>query len=95
MNESYEYFPENFREELISRIKARKDVRNKDALDIVKRTNGCESWLLANGGESWVSVVRDKVKRKADIVEVFKCPFPVVEKITKEVSELYEGKFKT
>ncbi len=70
-------------------------MKNKDALDIVKRTSGCEAWLLANGGESWVSVVRDKVKRKADIVEVFNCPFPVVEKITKEVAELFEGKFKT
>jgi hypothetical protein len=86
LNESYEYFPEAFKEELVKRVKARQNVKNKDALDIVKRTSGCESWLLANGGESWVSVVREKVKRKGDIVEVFKCPFAVVEKITKEVA---------
>mgnify|MGYP000864521844 FL=1 len=67
----------------MQRIKARTNVTNKDALEIVKRTSGCEAWLLANGGESWVSVVRDKVKRRSDIIEVFKCPFAVVEKITR------------
>jgi hypothetical protein len=24
----------------------------------VKRTGGCEEWLLQNGGEGWVEVVR-------------------------------------
>lgn len=41
LNECYEYFPEKFKEELVSRIKARQNVKNKDALDIVKRTAGC------------------------------------------------------
>ena len=41
---------------------------NKDALDVIKRTNGCEKWLLENGGESWVSVVKEKTKRKEFII---------------------------
>ncbi len=62
----------------MKKIKAKDNVKIKDALEIVKRTPGCESWLLANGGEGWVSMVREKTKRKAEISEVFKCPFPVV-----------------
>ena len=71
---------------MIAKIKSKQSVKNKDALEIIKKTDGCESWLLANGGESWVSVVEKKIKRKNDINEVFNCPFPVVEKITREVS---------
>ena len=41
-----------------------------------------------------MAVVKEKIKRKADIVEVFKSPFAVVEKITKEVADLYECKFR-
>ena len=78
----------------MARIKKKKNVKNKDALEIVKRSPDCEKWLLDNGGDSWVSVIRDKMKRKADILQVFECEFPVVEKITKEVSEIYEGKFR-
>ena len=58
LNECYEYFPEAFKEELVTKINSKQNIKNKDALDIVKRTVGCEAWLLANGGESWVSVVR-------------------------------------
>ncbi len=39
--------------------------------------------------------MREKTKRKADIAQVFNHDFKVVKKITKEISDLYEGKFKT
>ena len=70
----------------MQKIKQRTNVTNKDALDIIKRTVGCENWLLNNGGESWVSVVKEKTKKRDLIIEVFNHPFAVVEKITKEVS---------
>jgi hypothetical protein len=73
----------------VVKIKQRTNVTNKDALDIIKRTSGCETWLLNNGGESWVSVVKDKTKKRDLIIEVFTHPFAVVEKITKEVAEIY------
>jgi len=41
LNDCYEYFPEEFKEELVTRIKAKQNVKNKDALEIVKRTVGC------------------------------------------------------
>ena len=50
---------------------------------------------MTNGGESWVSVVKEKTKKKDLILEVFKHSFEVVEKITREVAELYECKFKS
>ena len=39
--------------------------------------------------------MREKTKRKSDIAIVFNQEFKVVRKITKEITELYEGKFKT
>ena len=30
----------------------------------MKQISGCEEWLLKNGGECWVEVVREKTKRK-------------------------------
>lgn len=39
--------------------------------------------------------MKEKTKRKADIALVFNQDFRVVKKITKEISDLYEGKFKT
>ena len=42
-----------------------------------------------------MAVVKEKPKRKSDILEVFSSPFPVVDKITREISELYECKFKS
>ena len=70
----------------MQKIKQRTNVANKDALDIIKRTAACEGWLLNNGGDSWVSVVKEKTKKRDLIIEVFNYPFAVVEKITKEVS---------
>ena len=78
----YDYLPETFREKIVARIQERKEVRWKEALELVKRTDDCEEWLLANGGEGWVSVVRDKHKRRHLINQVFEQEFPVVEKIT-------------
>ena len=52
----------------------------------MKQTNGCEEWLLKNGGECWVEVVKEKTKRKADIAQVFNHGFKVVWKITNEIS---------
>ena len=79
----------------MKRIKAKKNVNNEDALNIMKKTLNCEKWLLENGGESWVEVVKEKAKRKADIVEVFKQPFPVVFKITSEIHGIYETRFRS
>ena len=53
-SELFDYFPEEFQANLVRKIKERKNVKNTDALNIVKKTVGCESWLLQNGGESWV-----------------------------------------
>lgn len=64
-------------------------------MNIIKQIQGCEEWLLKNGGECWVEVVREKTKRKTDIEKVFNHEFKVVKKITKEILDLYEGKFKT
>jgi hypothetical protein len=50
VSESFEEFPEEFQEEVVTRIKARKNVTNEDALNIIKKTINCESWLLSNGG---------------------------------------------
>lgn len=66
----------------MAKIKERNNVSNPDALSIIKKTPNCENWLLQNGGEGWVEVVKDKQKKKASIAEVFKHPFPVVFKIT-------------
>ena len=68
LNEFYEHLPDDFKDKLIAKIKQRSNVVNKDALDVIKRTNGCEKWLLENGGESWVSVVKEKTKRKEFII---------------------------
>ena len=82
VSDSFDDFPEDFQEEMVKKIKAKKNVTNEDALNIIKKTINCEKWLLENGGESWVEVVKEKSKRKSDIIEVFKQPFPVVFKIT-------------
>ena len=44
---------------------------NPDALNIIKKTEDCEDWLLKNGGECWVEVSRDKMKRNIDFKKVF------------------------
>ncbi|CAM6004303.1 unnamed protein product [Sphagnum balticum] len=62
---------------------------------MVRRAGGCETWLLKNGGEGWVAVVKDKQKRKSDIAEALASPFPVLEKVAKDVTDLYDCKFKT
>ena len=41
LNDCYEYFPENFKEELVTRIKKKSNVKNKEALEIVKRSPDC------------------------------------------------------
>lgn len=58
VNDSFDYFPDDFKNKMVERIKQKTDVTNKDALDIIKRVPECENWLLQNGGESWVSVVK-------------------------------------
>lgn len=42
----------------------------------------------------WVEVIRMKKMRTDDIAEVFKQPFPVVLKITEEISKCYDGRLK-
>jgi hypothetical protein len=95
VSEVFEYFPKEFQAEVVNKIKEKDNVTNKEALNIMKQIAGCEEWLLKNGGECWVEVVKEKTKRKADIAQVFNHDFKVVKKITKEIAELFEGKFKT
>lgn len=83
VNDFFEYLPESICQKIESKIKERTNITNPDALEIIKKTANCEAWLLDNGGECWVEVVKDRHKKKALIVEVFKRPFPVVFKITK------------
>ena len=71
---------------MVNKIKEKDNVANKEALNIIKQTPGCEEWLLKNGGECWVEVMREKAKRKTDIAQVFNHDFKVVRKITKEIS---------
>lgn len=35
---------------MIKKIKERENVTNQDALNIIKKTEDCEEWLLKNGG---------------------------------------------
>jgi hypothetical protein len=41
VNDCYEYLPEDFREELVKKVKGKTNVTNKDALEIIKRTPHC------------------------------------------------------
>ena len=60
----------------------------------MKKHGGNELWFLENGGDGWVEVMRIKKKKADDINSVFKQPFPVVLRITEEISKCMEGRLK-
>ena len=95
MDDYYELLPEPILAKVEQQIKSKENVTNPDALSFIKKTPNCEEWLLKNGGECWVEVVKDKPKKKEYIAEVFKHPFNVVFKITQEVYDLYECTLKS
>jgi len=70
-------------------------VSNKDALEIVKKQGGNESWLLKNGGEGWVDVMKLKKRRSEDFKEVLQQRFEVVQRVTRHVNSSHDGKFRT
>jgi|JI6StandDraft_1071083.scaffolds.fasta_scaffold07287_9 hypothetical protein len=82
-NELFESFPRAFREALVSKIISKENVTNKDALEIIKKQGGNESWLLKNGGEGWVDVIKLKKKRSEDLKEALQQRFEVVQRITR------------
>jgi len=46
--------PKEIQNVIVERIKSKTNVTNPDALTVIKKTSGCEAWLLQNGGECWV-----------------------------------------
>lgn len=94
-NELFDSFPRTFREALVAKITSRENVSNKDALDIVKKHGGSEAWLLQNGGEGWVDVVKLKKRRGDDIKEVLKHRFEIVQRVTRQVNASHDGKFRS
>lgn len=62
--DNFEDLPAEIQNSIVEKIKSKTNVVNPDALSIIKKTPNCEAWLLQNGGECWVEVVREKTKRK-------------------------------
>lgn len=66
-NELFEYFPREFREQLVQKITSKDEAKSKDAIEIVKKSGGNEIWLLRNGGDGWVDVMKNKRNRSDDL----------------------------
>lgn len=50
VDDYYEFLPEDILSKVEQQIKSKENVTNPDALSFIKKTPGCESWLLQNGG---------------------------------------------
>lgn len=94
-NDLFDNFPRPFRDTLVAKIISKENVTNKDAIEIIKKQGGNESWLLHNGGEGWVDVVRLKKKRNDDYKEVLQQRFEVVQKVIRQVNASTDSKFRS
>lgn len=48
--ENFDDIPTEIQNTVVEKIKSKANVTNVDALSIIKKTPGCEAWLLQNGG---------------------------------------------